>query len=79
MKKHSQFYDYLIITIGTGVLAFAIACFYDPIGLVTGGFTGLSIVIKSVTGNFFEGGVPLWVTNLVLNIPVFILAYFLFF
>ncbi|MBQ6844993.1 MAG: YitT family protein [Agathobacter sp.] len=77
MKKHGKLYEYLMIVIGTGVLAFGIACFYDPIGLVTGGFTGLAIVIKSVTGAFFEGGVPLWVTNLVLNVPMFILAYFL--
>lgn len=77
MKKHGKLYEYLMIVIGTGVLAFGIACFYDPIGLVTGGFTGLAIVIKSVTGLFVEGGIPLWFTNLALNIPMFILAYFL--
>lgn len=77
MKKHGAFYEYLLIVIGTGILAFGIACFYDPIGLVTGGFTGLAIVVKSVTETFIEGGVPLWVTNLTLNIPMFILAYFL--
>lgn len=77
MKKHGKLYEYLMIAFGTGVLAFGIACLYDPIGLVTGGFTGLAIVIKSVTEMFFEGGVPLWFTNLALNVPVFILAYFL--
>lgn len=77
MKKYGKLYEYLLIIIGTGILAFGIACFYDPIGLVTGGFTGLAIVIKSVTEVFFAGGVPLWITNLALNIPVFLLAYFL--
>lgn len=77
MKKHGKMYEYIMIIIGTCILAFGIACFYDPIGLVTGGFTGLAIVIKSVTGMLFEGGIPLWFTNLALNIPVFILAYFL--
>ena len=77
MKKHGRIYEYLVIIIGTGILAFAIACLFDPIGLVTGGFTGLAIVIKSVTSMFFEGGIPLWFTNLALNIPVFVLAYFL--
>lgn len=76
MKKHGKLYEYLMIIIGTGVLAFGIACFFDPIGLVTGGFTGLSIVIKSVTEGLFAGGIPLWVTNLALNVPVFILAYY---
>lgn len=77
MKKHGQIFEYLIIVVGTGILAFGIACFYDPIGLVTGGFTGLAIVIKSVTEGLVEGGIPLWLTNLALNIPMFILAYFL--
>ena len=66
-----------VILIGTGVLAFGIACFFDPIGLVTGGVTGLAIVIKSVTGGLIEGGIPLWFTNAAFNIPMFILAYFL--
>lgn len=76
-KKYKNLVEYIQIIIGTGILSFGIACFYDPIGLVTGGFTGLSIVIKSVTGGLIEGGIPLWFTNLALNIPVFIVAYFL--
>lgn len=77
MKKHGQFYEYLLIIIGTGVLALGIACFYDPIGLVTGGVTGLAIILKSITGGLIEGGIPLWFTNLAFNVPMFILAYFL--
>ena len=77
MKKHGKFYDYIMIIIGTGILALGIACFYDPVGLVTGGFSGLAIVIKHVSSVFIEGGIPLWLTNIGLNVPVFILAYFL--
>lgn len=77
MKKRGTLYNYLMITLGTGILAFGIACFYDQVGLVTGGFSGLAIVIKSLTGGLVEGGIPLWFTNIALNIPVFILAYFL--
>lgn len=77
MKKHGKIYDYFMIVLGTGILAFGITCFYDPIGLVTGGFSGLAIVIKHVTEVFIEGGIPLWLTNIALNVPVFILAYFL--
>lgn len=77
MKKHGQIYEYLLILIGTGVLAFGIACFFDPIGLVTGGVTGLAIVLKSITGGIIEGGIPLWFTNAAFNVPMFILAYFL--
>lgn len=77
MKKHGKVYDYLMIIIGTGILSFGISCFYDPVGLVTGGFSGLAIIIKSITSRFIEGGIALWFSNLALNIPVFILAYFL--
>ena len=86
IQKHKQFYSYFMITIGAAVLAFGLQCFYDPIGLVTGGFSGLAIIVKEVTENlqeagvmlwFEEGGIPLWFTNLALNIPVFILAFFL--
>ena len=77
MKKHSKFYEYLMIILGTGILAFGIACFYDPVGLVTGGFSGLSIVIKHISSIFIEGGIPLWFSNIALNVPVFILSYFL--
>ena len=77
VKKHGQIYIYLMIILGTGILAFGIQCFYDQVGLVTGGFSGLAIIVKDVSSKFFEGGIPLWFTNLALNIPVFILAYFL--
>lgn len=73
-NNRSAVWDYIFIVIGTGLLGFAIQCLYDPINLVTGGFTGLSIIVKAVTENVIEGGVPLWLTNIVLNIPVFLLA-----
>lgn len=66
--------DYLFMIIGSGLMAFAIKCIFDPINLVTGGFTGIAIILKSMTGGIIEGGVPLWLTNLVLNIPNFFIA-----
>lgn len=77
MRKHSKVYDYGMVVIGTAILAFGIACFYDPIGLVTGGFSGLAIVIKHVSEVLMEGGIPLWLTNIALNVPVFVIGYFL--
>lgn len=74
-KKHSIVSAYLLIIIGTGLMAIAYQCVLDPIGLVTGGFTGLGIIIRNLTLNLVEGGIPLWITNTVLNIPVFVLAY----
>lgn len=69
--------DYFCILVGTAGVAFAVQCIYDPAGLVTGGFSGLAIIVKNLTKNVVTGGIPLWLTNLVLNIPVFVLAYFL--
>lgn len=74
--KRSAWMDYICIIIGTGLVAMSIQCVYDPINLVTGGFSGLAIIIKAMTEHLFEGGIPLWLTNIMLNAPVFIVAYF---
>lgn len=76
-KKYKKIYEYAWVVAGTGCLAFAIQCLYEPVELVTGGFTGLSIIIKNITSGWLEGGIPLWFSNLILNIPVFIIGYFL--
>lgn len=70
--------NYVLILIGTAVMALAIQCIYDRVGLVTGGFTGLTIVIRSLTKSVIENGIPLWFTNIVLNIPVFLYSYIKF-
>ena len=75
IDKKSVFWDYVFIVLGTGLLAMAIQCLFDPVGLVTGGFTGLAIIIKEMTSKAIPGGIPLWLTNIALNIPVFFLAY----
>lgn len=74
---HPIWSAYLCIVLGTGLLGASIQYIFDPIGLVTGGFSGLAIVIKALTGAWIPGGIPLWATNLALNIPVFVLAYLL--
>ena len=66
--------DYIRFLLGTLIMAFATKNLFDPLGLVTGGVSGLSIVIKDVTGGLFDGGVPLWLSNLALNIPLFLFA-----
>ena len=66
--------NYLLIIIGTALVAFATASVLEPASLVTGGFTGIAIIVKQFTEHLLPGGVPLSVTNLVLNIPVFLIA-----
>ena len=74
-RKQERLLPYLYIILGTAVLALSIQCFFEPIGQVTGGFTGLAIVIKSLTNGVIKDGVPIWLSNILLNTPVFIIAY----
>lgn len=62
--------EYFMILLGTAFMGFSLKLFLDPQGLVPGGFTGIAIIVKELTKGIWEGGVPLWVTNLVLNIPL---------
>ena len=70
LNRRPVWIDAILMVVGTGLMALAIQCIYDPVGLVTGGFTGVAIIAKYVT----KGAVPLWLTNLVLNVPLFLLA-----
>ena len=54
IQKHKQLYSYLMITIGAGVLAAGLQWFYDPIGLVTGGFSGLAIIVKEISSKLYD-------------------------
>lgn len=77
MEAHlykNKFTHYILIIVGTLLMAVSVNIVYEPLQMVTGGLSGLAIVIKKVTGTFIEGGVPLWLTNLLLNIPLFITA-----
>ncbi len=67
-------FAWILIVIGTGLMSLGIKCIFDPAGLVTGGFTGIAIIVKGLTEGLTPGGIPLWLTNLILNVPVFLLA-----
>lgn len=71
-NKGNTWRAYVYILIGTAIMAVSITSVYDHMQLVTGGFSGLAIIIKSLTENLMPGGIPLWLTNTVMNIPLFI-------
>ncbi|MBO5372544.1 MAG: YitT family protein [Lachnospiraceae bacterium] len=77
LNKKPVYVNYILIILGSGLIAMSVQCLYDPCGMVTGGFTGIAIIIKMATSSIIEGGVPLWLTNILLNAPVFIIAYFI--
>lgn len=72
--KRPWYLEYLLIAIGTCLMSIAINSVFDQSGMVTGGFSGLAIIIKRWTVGFIKGGIPLWVTNFCLNIPLFFIG-----
>lgn len=74
-KTQPVWVSYLLIIVGTALVSISVQNLYAPLNLVTGGFSGLAIIIKSVTTNLVDGGIPLWLTNIALNIPVFLFSY----
>lgn len=74
LYRKSRVFEYLMIAVGTILMAVAVNFVFEPMNMVTGGVSGLAIVVKYWTEPLIEGGVPLWLTNLVTNIPLFVLA-----
>lgn len=73
--QKSKFLSYTMLIIGTVFIAIAVNLVYEPLGMITGGVTGIGIVIKHFTEPFIDGGIPVWLTNIVLNIPLLIAAF----
>lgn len=63
--------EYFGITIGTAIMAISLNLFLEPNTIAPGGVTGLAIVIKKLTG------IPIDITNIVINIPLFIMGVFI--
>lgn len=66
--------ELLYIFLGTALMAVALNSILDANGLVDGGFSGIAIIVKNLTGSVVEGGIPLWFTNIILNVPMFFLG-----
>ena len=76
MNKN-KWVDLLKIMIGSMLLGFSLNIFFEPYHLVAGGITGLGIVLKELTGRWTGWELPLWMSNILLNVPLFIGAYVL--
>ena len=61
--------DYGAITLGTILIGLATKNIFDPASMVTGGVSGIAIIGKELWN------LPLWVTNTVLNIPLFLAGF----
>jgi uncharacterized membrane-anchored protein YitT (DUF2179 family) len=66
--KVSAVFDYLLIALGTLLMSFGLVFFLEPNTIAPGGATGFAILIQRLFG------VPIDITNLVVNIPLFIIG-----
>lgn len=71
MSKNKWGYSLLGLTSGVFIMAVGILSFLEPYNLAPGGTTGFSVAIKGLTGT------PIYITNLILNVPLFILTLFI--
>ena len=62
--------EYLLIIIGTFIMAFSTACIMVPNQLSTGGFSGISTII------YYLIAFPVGTTMILLNIPLLLIAFF---
>lgn len=60
---------YVQMTVGAFLMAFSVVVYFNPLELVTGGVTGLAILFQHLLG------VPMWVVNTAVNIPLFLVGY----
>lgn len=67
--KNDNLKEYIYVIIGSIISALGTACFLLPNQLSSGGFSGIATIIYY----FFH--VPMGTSILILNIPIFILAY----
>lgn len=65
-KYLSYTFELIILAIGCFIMSIGLNMFLEPYTIASGGLTGLAIILKSLFGT------PLWVINLVFNIPLFI-------
>ena len=69
------------IVAGGILLAMAVNLVFEPSGMVTGGVSGIGIIVKHVTEALplvgrFAGGIPVWLTCFILNVFLFVAGYF---
>lgn len=64
------------MALGTGLMALAVNCVYTPLSIVAGGVSGIGIVVNRLTIKLVAGGLPVWITSGLINLPLLIWAYF---
>ena len=74
MKQSKLIQEYALIILGTILVSFGVNWFLAPNGIVTGGISGIGIILQQISGLLFSFTIPLWLTTIVLNIPLFLIS-----
>ncbi|MCM1288009.1 MAG: YitT family protein [Clostridium sp.] len=67
--KSGKLNTFFKILLGTFLMAASVVWFFDAVGVVVGGVSGIAIIIKATMD------IPMWVINIAFNLPLFIAAY----
>ena len=73
MRRRKVLKEYALIIAGSGLMALAITWFSAEIDMVAGGFAGLAIIIRNLSGRA-GWEIPVFVSFVALNIPLFIVG-----
>lgn len=67
--------DGILMLVGSGLIAFASKCIYDPCSMVIGGVSGIAILVKWLGERLAGVTIPLWVSTVVFNVPLMLVAW----
>jgi uncharacterized membrane-anchored protein YitT (DUF2179 family) len=56
-------------------MAVAVNRIYEPMGMVTGGISGLAIVVRKILLARGNVSCPVWLLNFMMNVPIFLAAF----
>lgn len=74
--KHPKFYQYfrvLVVIFASVLYAWNLCCFAKTVGLLPGGFSGVSLLLQEIGSQFFHINVPFTVFNVALNLfPIYL-------
>ena len=56
--------EFFLILLGVTILALGVNWFTSPLGLVTGGISGITIIVKHISNTYLGFEIPLWITKL---------------
>lgn len=73
--EQKKIFDYVYMIVGPVLMAFAVKFIYQPAGMVTGGVSGIAIIVQNVTAVDGAKGISIGLTNILINSVVFVIAY----